>query len=116
MRESSLMLLHYITGILIFVLGAVHLATHSFLGVEGYSYSLQYVSSIERYSNPLFALTLELLLVTVAYHGLNGTRVVLLELKQGERWDKIVNWLVIIFGFLIVTYGTRTVVTIYFLR
>ncbi len=115
MKESSLMLLHYITGILIMVLGAVHLATHSFLGVEGYSFSLQYVSSIERYSNPLFALTLELLLVTVAYHGLNGTRVVLLELKQGEQWDKIVNWLVLVLGILIVAFGTRTVITAYFL-
>ncbi len=114
MKESSLMILHYITGILIIVLGAVHLATHTFLGVEGYSFSLQYISSIERYSNPLFAITLELLLVTVAYHGLNGTRVVLLELKQGERWDKLVNWLVIVIGFLVIVYGTRTVIVTYF--
>jgi succinate dehydrogenase / fumarate reductase membrane anchor subunit len=114
MKESSLMILHYITGFLILVLGAVHLATHSFLGVEGYSFSLQYVSSIERYRNPIFALTLELLLVNVAYHGLNGTRVVLLELKQGELWDKIINWLILLLGILIVAYGTRTILTTYF--
>lgn len=114
MKESSLMILHYITGFLIFVLGAIHLATHSFLGVEGYSFSLQYVSAIERYRNPIFALILELLLVNVAYHGLNGTRVVLLELKQGERWDKLVNWLMLLLGILIIAYGTRTVITAYF--
>lgn len=114
MKESALMLLHYITGILIIVLGAIHLATHSFLGVEGYSFSLQYISVIERYTNPFFAITLELLLVTIAYHGLNGTRVVLLELKQGKLWDKVVNWLVIVIGILVVAYGTRTVITTYF--
>lgn len=114
MKESSLMILHYFSGILIFVLGAVHLATHSFLGVEGYSSSLQYISIIERYRTPIFALTLELLLVTVAYHGLNGTRVVLLELKQDDIWEKTVNWLILLLGILIVVYGTRTVLTAYF--
>ncbi len=116
MKESSLMVLHYITGIFIFVLVAIHLATHSFLGVEGYSYSLQYASIIERYRNPIFAITLELLLVTLSYHGLNGVRVVLLEIKQSKLWDSVVNWLVFLLGILIVTFGTLTVIIVYFFR
>ncbi len=108
------MLLHYVTGVLIIVFGAVHLATHSFLGVEGYADSVQYLSIVGRYRDPLFAFTLESLLVTVAYHGLNGTRVVLLEFRQGERWEKAVNWLLVTIGLLVVAFGTRTVLTAYF--
>ncbi|MFQ6134801.1 MAG: succinate dehydrogenase [Nitrososphaerales archaeon] len=114
-RESSIRLLHYATGVLIAVFGAVHLATHSFLGVEGYADSLRYLSVIGRYKDPLFAFTLEALLVTVAYHGLNGTRVILLEFRQGERWDRVVTWLLVAVGILVVAYGTRTVLGVYFL-
>lgn len=113
LSESSVRLLHYATGVLIVVFGAVHLATHSFLGVEGYAGSLQYLSVIGRYRTALFAFTLEALLVTIAYHGLNGTRMILLEFRQGERWSMAVNWLLVAVGILVVAYGTRTVLGAY---
>lgn len=109
------MFLHYATGVLIAIFGVVHLATHSFLGVEGYAESLSYLSVIGRYRNPLFAFSLEALLVTVVYHGLNGTRVILLEFRQGKRWDRAVTWLLLLIGLLVVAYGTRTVLGVYLL-
>lgn len=113
MRTSSSMLLHYVTGILIILFGAVHLASHSFLGVDSYSGSLRYLSVIGRYRDPFFAIVLEALLVNVAYHGLNGLRMVLLEWRQGERWDKAVTWLLVSTGLIVVAYGTTVVLGAY---
>jgi len=112
-RESSIRLLGYISGLLIVLFGAVHLATHSFLGVQGYSESLRYISVISRYRNPIFAFTLEMLLIMVAYHGLAGVRTVLLESRQGKKWEKIVNITLTMSGIILVIFGSNTVLTNY---
>ncbi|HEY4698864.1 MAG TPA: hypothetical protein VIH27_00625 [Nitrososphaerales archaeon] len=115
MKESSIMFLHYATGILIAVLGGVHLATHSFLGVTGYLDSLSYGSVTGRYNDLLFSIVLELLLINVTYHGLNGFRIILAEFWNNNKWTRIVNWSTLSLGVIVIIYGTIIVVGKYFL-
>jgi succinate dehydrogenase hydrophobic anchor subunit len=64
---------------------------------------------IEVYRNFLLALTLELLLIFVDYHALNGIRVILIEFHQGAGWEKGVSWILAVAGILLFVYGTRTI-------
>jgi succinate dehydrogenase / fumarate reductase membrane anchor subunit len=109
MRFSPFMLLQYASGILIAVLGGIHIASHSFLGVESFYDSLTFLTVMQRFWTPFYTFTLEALLVTVAYHGFNGSRSILLELRQGIWWDRSVTWLSVALGFTVVVYGTRTI-------
>ncbi len=112
MRFSLIMLLHYITAILILLFGAVHLATHSFLDPAGYSGSIAYFTVIAHFWNPLYAATLEGILITVAYHGFNGVRNILLEYRQGRNWNRAVTLLLLLLGTAVVAYGTRTILIV----
>jgi succinate dehydrogenase hydrophobic anchor subunit len=111
MRESTRMLLHYITGLGIVIVGGVHLITVFLLG--SYLQNLMFVggaySVIAIYKNALFAVTLELLLIFVDYHALNGIRVILIEFHQGRTWERGVSWILAIAGILLLIYGTRTI-------
>jgi succinate dehydrogenase / fumarate reductase membrane anchor subunit len=109
------MLWHYITGLGILIAGAVHLATVFFTApVEAnLSFDAGPFSVIGVYRNLLLAASLEALLIFVAFHGFNGLRVILLELYQSPRWDRAVNWALLIIGALITLYGTRTVLLAY---
>jgi succinate dehydrogenase / fumarate reductase membrane anchor subunit len=49
-------------------------------------------------------------LILIAIHGFNGLRVILLELRQNEIWEKGVNILVILGLIGIIAYGTRTII------
>ncbi len=105
------MLLHYVTGVGILLAGAIHLATVFLVGsyLENLAFSGNPYSVIEIYRNVILAMTLELLLVFVSYHALNGLRVILVELYQGGRWEFGVKWSLIALGVLIIIYGTRTI-------
>jgi succinate dehydrogenase hydrophobic anchor subunit len=101
------MLLHYVTGLGILVAGGVHLFTVFLTGP--YAQNLAFGSVIAVYRNIILAATLELLLVFVDYHALNGIRVVLIEFHQGSRWEQGVSWILAVAGILILVYGTRTI-------
>ena len=105
------MLLHYISGIGILASGAVHLALVFFVGSykENLSFDAGLFSVIAVYRNFAFALTLELLLIFVAFHAFNGLRVILIELYQGKKWEMGVNWSLTAVAAFLVIYGTRTV-------
>jgi len=111
MRESTRMLLHYVTGLGIVVVGGIHLFTVFLTG--SYSQNLAFIggaySVISIYKNAIFAVTLELLLVFVDYHALNGIRVILIEFHQGRGWERGVSWILAIAGLLLLVYGTRTI-------
>jgi succinate dehydrogenase / fumarate reductase membrane anchor subunit len=110
LRESRIMLLHYISGIGILITGAVHLALIFFGSYEeNISFDNGMFPVIEVYRNFAFALTLELLLIFVAFHAFNGLRVILIELYQGKRWEMGVNWSLTAVAAFLVIYGTRTV-------
>lgn len=71
MRESTRMLLHYVTGLGIVIVGGIHLFTVFLTG--SYLQNLAFIggaySVISIYKNAIFAVTLELLLVFVDYHA-----------------------------------------------
>jgi succinate dehydrogenase / fumarate reductase membrane anchor subunit len=96
LRESIIWVLHGVTGLLIIIFGSIHL-----------------LSSIFGYTNPFPALIIEALLIVGLYHGMNGLRVIFLEIKQDGYWERLINWSVIIFGFLILIYGTSTVLDLF---
>jgi succinate dehydrogenase hydrophobic anchor subunit len=107
MRESSKMLLHYATGFGILVAGGVHLFTVFMTGP--YLQNLAFGTVISVYRNILLAATLELLLIFVDYHALNGIRVILIEFHQGEKWERGLSWILSVAGILLLVYGTRTI-------
>jgi succinate dehydrogenase / fumarate reductase cytochrome b subunit len=107
MKESTKMLLHYVTGFGILVAGAVHLFTVFLTG--SYVQNLAFSSIMAVYRNVILAATLELLLIFVDYHALNGIRVILIEFYQGERWERGVAWILAVAGLLLLVYGTRTI-------
>ena len=111
MKESTKMLLHYITGLWIVIVGGVHLFTVFLTGsyVQSLAFSGGPFSVIAVYRNLVLALTLELLLVFVDYHALNGIRVILIEFHQGTRWERGVAWVLAVAGILLFIYGTRTI-------
>jgi len=101
------MLLHYATGLGIVVAGGVHLITVFLTGP--YVQNLAFTSILAVYRNLLLAATLELLLIFVDYHALNGIRVILIEFHQGSKWEKGVSWILTVAGILLLIYGTRTI-------
>jgi succinate dehydrogenase hydrophobic anchor subunit len=111
MRESTRMLLHYVTGLGIVNAGGVHLFTVFLTGpyLQNLAFSGGAYSVIEVYKNVILASTLELLLLFVDYHALNGIRVILIEFHQGESWERGVSWILTVAGILLLIYGTRTI-------
>jgi len=107
MKESTKMLLHYATGLGILVAGGVHLFTVFLTGP--YLQNLAFGSVIAVYRNIILAATLELLLIFVDYHALNGIRVILIEFHQGSKWERGVSWILSVAGILLLVYGTRTI-------
>ena len=105
------MLLHYITGLGIVVAGGVHLFTVFLTGpyLQNLAFSAGSYSVIAVYKNLILATTLELLLVFVDYHALNGIRVILIEFRQGSSWERGVSWLLTFLGIALLIYGTRTI-------
>ena len=110
MRESTLMWLQYMTGLAILVLGALHFASLTFLGVSSYDEALTYEVVSSRYRDIFWALSLELFLVLLCYHVFNGFRIILLEIRQDKTWTKAVNVVVFLAGLAVFLYGTRTIV------
>ena len=74
-----------------------------------YLQNLAFSSVMEVYRNVILAATLELLLIFVDYHALNGIRVILVEFHQGEKWERGVAWILAVAGILLLIYGTRTI-------
>ena len=74
-----------------------------------YVQNLGFGSVIGVYRNVILAFTLELLLIFVDYHALNGIRVILIEFHQGEKWESGVAWILTVAGLLLLVYGTRTI-------
>ncbi len=110
-KESTKMGFHYITGLGILVAGGLHLFTVFLTGpyLQNLAFAGGAFSVIQIYKNLLFALSLELLLIFVDYHALNGIRVILIEFHQGAKWESGVAWVLTVAGILVLVYGTRTV-------
>ncbi len=90
MKESSLMLLQYVTAVAAIVLITIHLLMQGVLVPYTQSNNFQQVLSV--YRSLVDGALLEIMLVVVVAHGFNGLRIILLEWKQSLTWTKGVNW------------------------
>ncbi len=99
--------IHYLTGLAAIVLVGIHIM---FRLIMPFSQSLTYDTIIANYKNMPYSIVLELILVTVAIHGFNGLRVILIEWRQGEHWEKGVAWACIAAAVGIIVYGSRTII------
>ncbi len=107
LRESQIMKIQYITGVGALFVVAVHIMMRL---IMPFNMSLEFENVILNYKNIFYALLLESILILIAIHGFNGLRVILLELRQNEIWEKGVNILVILGLIGIIAYGTRTII------
>jgi succinate dehydrogenase / fumarate reductase membrane anchor subunit len=107
LRESQIMKIHYITGVGALFVVAIHILMRL---IMPFNMSLEFENVILNYKNIFYALLLESILILIAIHGFNGLRVILIELRQNEIWEKGVNILVILGLIGIIAYGTRTII------
>ena len=106
MRESIIMKIHYGTALGAVALVAIHIL---FRMTQNFSESLQYQNVIANYHLLPYALMLEVVLILLSVHGFNGLRVILLELKQGIRYEKMINYGSIAAMTALIAYGSRTI-------
>jgi succinate dehydrogenase / fumarate reductase membrane anchor subunit len=109
MRESTVMKIHYITGLAALFTVAVHIMMRL---IMPFSISLEYENVVANYQNILYALLLESILVLISIHGFNGLRVMLLELRQDKIWEKFVILSTLAAMLVVIGYGTRTIIIV----
>ncbi|MGC8645498.1 MAG: hypothetical protein ACP5UO_04430 [Thermoplasmata archaeon] len=126
MRESRLMFLQYLTGILILVFGTFHFLLLSYLAPTSnkilYLYlgnthnliggTLYYSVVREIYTTLLWGAVFEALLTVLVYHAFNGFRVILTEQFQGPRAERIITYTMLVIALIIFIYGSRTIVVL----
>ncbi|MEM0073619.1 MAG: hypothetical protein QW078_04410 [Thermoplasmatales archaeon] len=125
MKESKLMFLQYLTGILILIFGTFHFLLLSYLAPtpdkELYIYlgsthtligGTLYYSVVKKiYTTLLWGAMFEAFLTVLVYHAFNGFRVILSEQFQGPTAEKIITYVMLIIGLIVFIWGTRTIVT-----
>jgi succinate dehydrogenase / fumarate reductase membrane anchor subunit len=109
MRESTIMKIHYVTGLAALLTVAVHVMMRV---ITPFSMSLEYENVVANYQNILYSLLLESILILVSIHGFNGLRVMLLELRQDARWEKFVMLFTLTAMLVVIGYGTRTIIIV----
>jgi len=107
LRESTVMKIHYITGIGALFVVAVHVMMRL---VVPFSTSLEYENVINNYRILWYALLLEIILVLISIHGFNGLRIMLIELRQNAMWEKFVTIFTLTAMLAVIGYGTRTII------
>lgn len=108
LRESTIMKIHYGTALAAVALVAVHVLMRLTSG--GFAESLEYETVLANYRFLPYALMLEIILVLLSIHGFNGLRVILLELRQGPRYEKAVSYGCVAAMFVLIAYGSRTII------
>lgn len=93
MKESTKMLIHYITGFLILITGAIHLIANNLSSFLWIKETLWYPVS------------LGIFLAAVLYHAMNGLRVVLIELFPGSGSGKIISMILFAVGLFFFVSG-----------
>ncbi len=88
---ARLQALQYITGALLVILVAWHLAMRipELRGLQSFTETLLPDVVYREYTS--YGLLLLLLALAALFHGVNGLRIILLELHHGPLWDKLVN-------------------------
>jgi succinate dehydrogenase / fumarate reductase, membrane anchor subunit len=109
LRESTIMKIHYITGVAALFTVSVHVVMRI---IVPFSISLEYENVVANYQNILYALLLESILVLISIHGFNGLRIMLLELRQEAKWEKFVTMFTLATALVVICYGTRTIIIV----
>lgn len=109
MRESHIMKIHYGTALAAIGLVAVHVLMRV---ADGFSESLLYANVIANYKFLPYAGLLEIILILLSIHGFNGLRVILLELKQGPKYEKAVSYGCVAAMIALIAYGSRTIIMV----
>ena len=109
MRESHIMKIHYGTALAAIGLVAVHVLMRV---ADGFSESLVYANVIANYKFLPYAGLLEIILILLSIHGFNGLRVILLELKQGPKYEKAVSYGCVAAMIGLIAYGSRTIIMV----
>jgi succinate dehydrogenase / fumarate reductase membrane anchor subunit len=109
LRESTIMKIHYITGVAALFTVSVHVIMRI---IMPFSMSLEYENVVANYQNILYALLLESILVLISIHGFNGLRIMLLELRQEAKWEKFVTMFTLATALVVICYGTRTIIIV----
>lgn len=109
MKESTVMKIHYVTGLAALLTVAVHVMMRV---ITPFSMSLEYENVVANYQNILYSLLLESILILVSIHGFNGLRVMLLELRQDAKWEKFVMLFTLTAMLVVIGYGTRTIIIV----
>lgn len=109
MRESIIMKIHYGTALAAVALVAVHILMRL---TQGFAESLEYESVITNYKFIPYAGMLEIILILLSIHGFNGLRVILLELKQGRKYEKAVSYGCVVAMIALIAYGSRTIIMV----
>ena len=107
MRESIVMKIHYGTALGAVFLVAIHIMMRMTMDFHE---SLQYENVIANYQMIGYAILLELILILISVHGFNGLRVILLEMRQGQSYEKGVTYGCIAGMVALVAYGSRTII------
>jgi len=106
MRESVVMKIHYGTALGAVFLTVIHILMRM---TQDFHQSLEYENVLANYEMIGYAVLLELLLILISVHGFNGLRVILLEIKQGPTYEKIVSYGCIASMAILIAYGSRTI-------
>ena len=109
MKESIIMKIHYGTALAAVALVAVHILMRL---TQGFAESLEYESVIANYRFLPYAGMLEIILILLSIHGFNGLRVILLELKQGRKYEKAVSYGCVVAMIALIAYGSRTIIMV----
>ncbi|MFM9875905.1 MAG: succinate dehydrogenase [Nitrosarchaeum sp.] len=109
MRESIIMKIHYGSALAAVGLVAVHILMRL---TQDYAESLEYANVIRNYHFLPYAGMLEIILILLSIHGFIGLRVILLELKQGRIYEKVISYSCFIAMIGLITYGTRTIIMV----
>jgi len=109
LRESTFVLIQYLSGLFVLVFGALHFASLTFLGVKNLNEALEYQNVLTRYKQIFWLSILGILMIAVTSHTFVGFRSILIEIKQGKKWELFVTLFAIIAGGIIILSGFRTI-------
>jgi succinate dehydrogenase / fumarate reductase membrane anchor subunit len=100
------MKIHYGTALGAVALVAVHILMRM---TQNFDQSLEYKNVIANYHFLPYALMLEVILILLSVHGFNGLRTILLEIRQGKTYERMINYGSIAAMTILIAYGSRTI-------
>ena len=118
MRSTYLWFLQLVTGVAIAVLLGIHMviqhldAVLGFFGVD-VAESTSWASMIGRTSQGIWVFLYIALLAVGLYHGINGLRRIILEATPSVKTERIVTWVLIIFGIIVFIWGAYVPVALF---